>query len=253
MGNVWHLLLLSTVLNWGTAAVAAPLQLLTEDAPPMSFLRAGQVDGMSAEVVRELANRLGEEIRIELVPWTRAYQLAQQQADTAVFSTVRTPEREALFRWVGPLVRGQTRFYSLKSSQLQVRDLQEAARIGPIAVPREWYTYQTLKAHGLDNVYGTSSSRQMISLLKHGRASLIATEDITLAQELAAGGLALDQVQAHYSFMSSDYYIAFSPQTDAARVQRWQTELESMQADGSLRRIVQRWLPGVMQPGGPLR
>ena len=48
--------------------VAAPLQLLTEDAPPMSFLRAGKVDGMSVEVVRELANRLGEEIRIELVP-----------------------------------------------------------------------------------------------------------------------------------------------------------------------------------------
>ncbi len=55
-----------------------------------------------------------------------------------MFSTVRTPERETLFRWVGPLVRGQTRFYSLKSSQLQVRDLQEAARVGPIAVPREW-------------------------------------------------------------------------------------------------------------------
>lgn len=248
MGNVWRLLLLSVVLSWGPAVVAAPLQLLTEDAPPMSFLRAGKVDGMSAEVVRELANRLGEEIRIELVPWTRAYLLAQQQADTAVFSTVRTPEREALFRWVGPLVRGQTRFYSLKSSQLQVRDLQEAARVGPIAVPREWYTYQTLKAHGLDNVYGTSGSRQMISLLKHGRVRLIATEDITLAQELAAGGLALDQVQAHYSFMSSDYYIAFSPQTDAARVQRWQAELESMQADGSLRRIVQHWLPGVRRP-----
>ena len=72
MGNVWRLLLLSVVLSWGPAVVAAPLQLLTEDAPPMSFLRAGKVDGMSAEVVRELANRLGEEIRIKQVPWTRA-------------------------------------------------------------------------------------------------------------------------------------------------------------------------------------
>jgi len=248
MGNIWHLLLLNVVLSWGGAAVAAPLQLLTEDAPPMSFLRAGHVDGMSAEVVRELARRLGEDITIELVPWTRAYLLAQQQIDTAVFSTVRTPEREALFRWVGPLVRGQTRFYSLKSSQLQIRDLQEAAGAGPIAVPREWYTYQTLKTHGLSNVYGTSSSRQMISLLKHGRVSLIATEDITLAQELAAGGLDLDEVEAHYSFMNSDYYIAFSPQTDPARVQRWQAELGAMKADGSLRKIVQRWLPGVTQP-----
>ncbi len=243
MGKGWHLLLLSTVLCWGLTGMAAPLRLLTEDAPPMSFLREGRVEGMSVEVVRELARRLGEEIEIELVPWTRAYLLAQQQADTAVFSTVRTPEREALFRWVGPLVRGQTRFYSLKSS-----NLQEATRAGWIAVPREWYTYQTLKAHGLNNVYGTSGSRQMINLLKHGRASLIATEDITLAQELAAGGLALDQVQAHYSFMSSDYYIAFSVQTDPGRVRRWQAMLEAMRADGSLKRIVQRWLPGVALP-----
>ena len=48
--------------------------------------------------------------------------------------------------------------------------------------------------------------------------------------------------------MSSDYYIAFPPQTDAVRVQRWQAELESMQADGSLRRIVQHSLPGVRRP-----
>lgn len=247
MGKVWQLLLLCSVLGCG-AVVAAPLQLLTEDAPQMSFLRAGQVDGMSTEVVRELARRLGEEISIDLVPWTRAYQLAQRQADTAVFPTVRTTEREALFRWVGPLLRGKTRFYSLKSSHLQIATLQDAAGAGWIAVPREWHTYQSLKARGLVNVYGTLNARQMVRLLKHGRASLIATEDVTLAQDLAAGGLALDQVQAHFSFMNSDYYIAFSPQTDPARVQRWQAGLDSMQADGSLRRIVQRWLPGVTQP-----
>lgn len=239
-------LLLLTVLCWVLPGMAAPVRLLTEDAPPMSFMQAGGVDGMSVDVVRELARRLGEDIEIELVPWTRAYLLAQQQADTAVFSTVRTPEREALFQWVGPVVRGKTRFYSLKSSGLQVRNLQEAASIGWVAVPREWYTYQTLRGHGLNNVYGTSGSRQMVNLLKHGRASLIATEDITLAQELAAGGLDPDQVQAHFSFMSSDYYIAFSRQTDSQRVLKWQTMLEAMRADGSLKRIVQRWLPGVM-------
>ena len=68
MGKGWHLLLLSTVLCWGLPGMAAPLRLLTEDAPPMSFLREGRVEGMSAEVVRELARRLGDEIKIELVP-----------------------------------------------------------------------------------------------------------------------------------------------------------------------------------------
>jgi len=227
---------------WPLLAVAE-LRLLTEQAPPTSFLRDGQPDGYSVEVVRELIRRTGSQASIELLPWTRAYFLAKSEADTGLFAVVRTAEREVLFQWVGPILQGATRFYSLKSSNLRIDSLEDAARAGTLALPKQWYSYETLQRMGFTNLYGVPSSRQMVTMLKHGRVKLIATEDLTLREELATGGLTPEEVQGHLAFMQSDYYIAFSPQTAPALVERWRHELDGMRRDGSLEAILRRWLP----------
>lgn len=230
------------------APVAAELRLLTEEAPPMSFTRDGEPSGFSVEVVRALLARTGDSGKIEVLPWTRAFHLAQQAADTALFSTVRTPVREDRFHWVGPIVVGTTSFYSLKSRHLVIDTLQQAAASGPLALPKQWYTYETLSAQGFSNLYGVSSSKQMVTMLKHGRVKLIATEDLTLAGELAAAELKPQDVTAHVPFMRSAYYIAFSPQTSVVRVMRWQRALQQMHEDGSLAAILKRWLPHAAMP-----
>lgn len=232
------------ILVWflfGGASVQAELRLMTEEAPPTSFSRDGEVQGFAVEVVRALIERTAEPARIELLPWTRAYHLAQQKPDMAIFATVRTPEREARFQWVGPILQGTTSFYSLKSRGLQFDNLEQVAASGPLAVPKQWYTFETLSARGLQNLYGVSGPKQMVTMLKHGRVQLIATEDLTLADELSTGGLSIDEVQAHLPFMQSSYYIAFSPQTDRERVRRWQQALLSMHEDGSFAVIFRRW------------
>ena len=230
------------------APVAAELRLLTEEAPPMSFIRDGEPSGFSVEVVRALLARTGDSGKIEVLPWTRAFHLAQQAADTALFSTVRTPVREDRFHWVGPIVVGTTSFYSLKSRHLVIDTLQQAAASGPLALPKQWYTYETLSAQGFSNLYGVSSSKQMVTMLKHGRVKLIATEDLTLAGELAAAELKPQDVTAHVPFMRSAYYTAFSPQTSVVRVMRWQRALQQMHEDGSLAAILKRWLPHAAMP-----
>lgn len=230
------------------APVAAELRLLTEEAPPMSFTRDGEPSGFSVEVVRALLARTGDSGKIEVLPWTRAFHLAQQAADTALFSTVRTPVREDRFHWVGPIVVGTTSFYSLKSRHLVIDTLQQAAASGPLALPKQWYTYETLTAQGFSNLYGVSSSKQMVTMLRHGRVKLIATEDLTLAGELAAAELKPQDVTAHVPFMRSAYYIAFSPQTSVVRVMRWQRALQQMHEDGSLAAILKRWLPHAAMP-----
>ncbi|WP_339523198.1 substrate-binding periplasmic protein [Pseudomonas sp. EA_35y_Pfl2_R111] len=226
----------------------ADLHLLTEDAPPTSFSRDGELHGLAVEVVRALIERTGDSGEIELLPWTRAYHLAQLEPDTAIFSTVRTPEREAKFQWVGPLLIGTTSFYSLKSRNLHFDSLQQAAESGPLAVPKQWYTFETLNARGFKNIYGVTSSKNMVTMLKHERVQLIATEDLTLKEELATGGLRPEQVQAHLPFMRSAYYIAFSLQTDAALVERWRRALDEMHQDGSFAQIFRRWLPHAELP-----
>lgn len=231
---------------------AGELRLLTEDAPPMSFVDGAQVSGMSVEVVRALIERTGDTARIELVPWTRAIHLTRLHADTALFSTVRTPEREAQFQWVGPILVGTTRFYSLTSRGVVVNSLQDAADSGPLAVPKQWYTYETLASLGFNNLYGVPSPKQMLAMLKRGRVKLIATEDLTLAGELASVDLSPMEVNAHIPIMHSAYYIAFSLLAEPEQVARWQRALTGMHEDGSLEAILKHWLPEAELPPLPL-
>lgn len=243
---------LCSLLSCWLAVLCSPalaeLRLLTEAAPLMSFMRDGELSGLSVEVVRALLARTGDSARIELLPWTRALHLAQQEADTALFSTVRTAQREERFQWVGPIVVGTTRFYSLKSQGLTIDNMAQAAATGPLALPKQWYTFEILKAHGFDNLYGVPSSRHMMTMLQHGRVQLIATEDLTLAGELASVGLRPADVNAHLPFMRSAYYIAFSLPTSVERVARWQLALRQMHEDGSLAAILRRWLPQAELP-----
>lgn len=234
-------LLLSCCL--GGPLQAEPLRLYTEEYPPINYSEDGEATGLASEVVREIMRRTGQHAPIEVVPWARGYQLARTRPNTGLFVTMRTPAREALFKWVGPLARAITGFYALRSSALRLASLEQARQFGAIAVPRDWYSHQRLQAEGFANLYPVTGPAQVIRMLKRGRVKLMVLDNLSLNALLAQGGVRADEVELLYSFMHSDAYIAFSPQTDDALIARWQTELDDMKADGSFAALYRKWLP----------
>lgn len=240
--NIVAVLLLSLF----TASVNANIQLFTEEAAPLAFTQDNQLRGMSVDIARELIRRTASQgALIKVRPWARGYYKALHDANTAIFSTVRTPEREKLFQWVGPILLGTTSFYSLKSRNLTINTLADAQTSGPLAVPKKWYTFDALTDMGFANLYGVSTAKNMVTMLKHGRVKLIATQDVTLKDELATGGLNVAEVQSHVPFMQSAYYIAFSLSTDPEVVATWQRAFDDMRRDGTYALILKRWLPDV--------
>jgi polar amino acid transport system substrate-binding protein len=95
-----------------TAAETAGLKILTEESPPLNFIKDGEITGLATEVVRELGKRTGSAATIRLVPWQEGYQALLEQPDVALFSTVMTAERKPLFKWVGPLAVLDTNLYA---------------------------------------------------------------------------------------------------------------------------------------------
>lgn len=238
------------VFGWlvSAGACAAALQLYTEDYPPLNFSRDGKPAGLSVEVVEEILRRTGQQARISVVPWARGYQAAQSEPNTGLFVAMRTEEREQLFKWVGPIIVGVTSFYALKDSGLSIGSLDDASKVGTIAVPRQWYSYQTLQAKGLPNLYGVVGPKQMMTMLRHRRVPVVVADNVTLVSLLALGELKPGDVEPLHSFLRSYAYIAFSPATDDALVAQWQAALDAMKADGSFAVIYQRWLPGQELP-----
>lgn len=116
-------------------AASAPrpwLYLTTETSAPSSMLEGTRVIGIATDKVREAMHRAGVDYSIELLPWKRAYLAAQQRPDACVYSTSRTPEREKLFKWVGPTDVGQWVLMGRADSKLTLRSLEDARglRIG---------------------------------------------------------------------------------------------------------------------------
>ncbi len=253
----WHRLLW-LLLGCGLCAAlqAEPLRLYTEEYPPLNYSEDGEPTGLATEVVREIMRRTGQNAPISVVPWARGYQLAQLRPNTGLFVTMRTAEREHLFKWVGPLIRSITGFYALRRAALHIASLDEARQFDAIAVPRDWYSQQRLQAEGFANLYPVTEPAQMVRMLKRGRVQLVVLDNLSLNALLAQGGIRAGEVELLYSFMHSDAYIAFSPQTDVALISRWQGELDEMKADGSFAAIYRKWLPGEPLPeplDAPLR
>lgn len=226
-----------------TLLSAAQLRLYTEDYHPLSYLDNGVVSGMAVEVVEALLRETGQTVAIELVPWTRAYQQAQRQANVGIFPTVRTPQREAKFHWVGPIAAGHTSFYSRKEDKLQVHNLEDVERLGTLAVPKQWYSHEVLSDMGLKTLYAVPTPEHMLRMFKHRRVALLLANSLTLDALLATQGMHREDLQQHFSLMAHKTYIAFSLGTDPVLLQRWQQALQTMRGNGELARIHRHWFP----------
>ena len=233
------LMLLISVPNLHLSA--EELQLYTEEWPPLNFTRDNQLTGYSVELVQALSQLTGDPVRIESVPWTRGYGLAQQQANTGLFSVGRIAERESLFQWVGPFVSSQNRFYTLKGSPLKINSLADA-RQHKLVMPRLWYSVQYLQSQGFDDIYTVTSPEIMMNMFRNGRSDLLAASDVTLPNVLALADLTPADVVPQFSFMEHSSYLVFSPATNPQVALRWQKALEQLRGDGTVARLQSRWL-----------
>ncbi|SDD93715.1 polar amino acid transport system substrate-binding protein [Kordiimonas lacus] len=111
------------------------LHLLTEENHPYSYTdtSSGEVTGTGVGIVREIMAQSGVSYSIQSLPWQRAYRRAQSNANTCVFITNRTPAREPLFQWVGPLLEGGWAVFKRPDSTAMIdtpKDLQRYTVVG---------------------------------------------------------------------------------------------------------------------------
>ncbi|WP_431484280.1 substrate-binding periplasmic protein [Pseudomonas solani] len=113
-----------------------------------------------------------------------------------------------------------------------------------IAAPRKWLIYRRLQEMGFTNLYGVDTPEQMMRLLRLGRTDLVAADTLSVATLAREEGLAPEQLRYVAPAMDQSSYIAFSPQTDARIIARWQQALEKVRADGRLVKLERKWLGG---------
>lgn len=257
--NIGRMLLLATLLWTATetgaraAAPAPQLTLLTEFAPPASMLEGGNasgtgaVIGRSSDKVRELMQRTGIAYTMDIQPWKRAYTAALERPDTCVFATTRLPERDALFKWIGPIESADWVLLGRADRQFALRTLEDARklRIGTYnGDAREAFLRE--RGFSVDSVPNDMINPQKLLL---GRIDL-------WAASMGRGSVMLEQngwtgrIVPMLTFRQVDVYLACNRNLPDALVKRMNGAIEAMQHDGTMRKIEQKyesWRPAVRQ------
>ena len=134
-------LLLGLVLSACAARAELPADykvvLLTENFPPFNmavddknFARDDGIDGISAEIVRAMFKACRHQLHTLTLrfPWDRLYRLTLDKANYGLFSTTFTPERQPLFKWVGPLAKTGWVLLAAPGNNVSVASLKDAAQ-----------------------------------------------------------------------------------------------------------------------------
>jgi len=158
------------------------IQMLTEEYPPVTFMKNGKVSGFVTDMVREISVRQGIQDNIRLTSWDEAYKMALNNPNVVLFSAERTEKREKLFQWVGPVGKNSSIFYAKKGSGLRIKSLEEARKVAAIATTANWFTEQDLKDKGFSNLVSAPLPTDNVRMLMQGKVKLSVFTDITVAE-----------------------------------------------------------------------
>jgi len=219
------------------AIAPVKLRIYTENSPPASYLDQGKLKGLSVEIVREILHRLKLPDNIQAVPWARGYTLALTQSDVALFSTTRLPQREKLFKWVGPLYSQTWGFYAKRDSALKISSLAQAKTVSRIGTYYKDAKEQYLLANGFQNLVSTKKNLSNIRHLMDGSIDLWVSSDFNMPYLAKQAGINPDQLQLVLPFKRVQNYIAFSIQSPDSLVNRWQQTLDELKQDGTYDRL----------------
>jgi polar amino acid transport system substrate-binding protein len=234
------LLYASTPAGAIAAQPSAQLTLLTEQSPPGSMLdigdasSAGAVIGRSSDKVREVMVRTGTAFSMEIQPWKRAYTAALERPDHCVFATTRLPEREPLFKWVGPIDSADWILLGRADHKFALRTLEDARglRIGTYnGDARDAYLRE--RGFKVDSAQADQINPQKLLV---GRIDLWAASMRRGSSVLEQNGWA-GRIVPVLTFRQVDVYLACNRSVPDALVKRMNTAIEAMQRDGTMHRI----------------
>ncbi|WDE04309.1 transporter substrate-binding domain-containing protein [Thalassomonas viridans] len=210
------------------AYAGEPLEVVTEDWPPYSYLLPdGSVGGIATDKVRSLLDKAGIEYRINLYPWVRAYKMALTQKNVMIYSIYRTREREDKFQWLCPLLPTHSMYVYALSERKDINiDTLEDLKQYIIGITKEEYGYQYLLGHGfVESKHLDITPNYDINLRKlmEKRVDMIIESSHTMKIRLQSIGYKFDRVTPVFEVDTgavADNCMAFSLGTPAELIEQ---------------------------------
>lgn len=222
---------------------ALALKLLTEENPPLNYTENKKVTGMGTDVLTEMGRRANVPLDIAVMPWNKAYEIAQDAKETCIYSTARLSNRENLFKWVGPIAVNKWGLFALEGFKPEIKSLKEARPYRVAGVTRDAKT-EFLKQEGVTNIVEEKDDKLNPAKLtlnrKEAQKADLWVTSVATAKKVAAEAKA-PPIKLVHVVRSSESWLACSPRTQPATLKALTEALDGMKKDGSFEKIVKRY------------
>lgn len=201
------------------------VRIVTEHLAPYQISKNNELvsGSIGLQVKAILANVLPHNT-IEVLPWTRAFQLASTRPNTIIFSLVRTPEREKNFIWIKQIGEVTTEMISLKDSDIAVASKLPDLKGLAIGVKRQDAISNFLVDRGFEyekDLIEILSTLSTIQMLEKGRVEVIPASSEIIDFYCQKTGCNRSDFKTIYTVteLSAKFYLAVSLGSDESLIQ----------------------------------
>lgn len=232
------------LLKTGAADAAShEYNYVAEDAAPQNYLEQGVLKGYAAELLMAMWYRMGvKPKKIQFLPWDKAYQLALSQPNTVLLTTTRLDEREALFKWVGPINTPRFSLFADSARGIRISNLEDARKFRVGTVINDAAEMIILKRKfPKDRLDRSHDIKTALGRLQDGKFELFAYSEASMKHSLKLFGIDGKRYVNVFPIAGSSVFFAFHKDMPDSAIKDFQDALNALKSDGTYKKIKEKY------------
>lgn len=222
MSKFWVFLLALFLISINS--FAEPIRVVTEDLPPLNYLEEDKLKGLAADKVKVVLDDLGyDSAAIEVLPWSRAYDIALHEKNVLIFSIARFPKREDLFSWIGVIEDFDMWAYCKSGYKHKTVHDEESIKHLSIGLQSYIRPFFDLESRGYTNVVPIKGYEHGLKMLNSERMDIIIAPRKVMESKLKELGYPENTFNAclHIKEISTTLYVAMSKSSSDSLVDKF--------------------------------
>ncbi|SDE26638.1 substrate-binding periplasmic protein [Kordiimonas lacus] len=192
--RLWCILGLTTLVS--ASVMAADLRLITEENAPVNYRdpESGEIAGAAHLLVEEMLRRADVSATFELLPWQRGFRDASTTPNVCLYGMNRTPERETMFEWVGPLFHSGWGFFGYDQT-IALSNLDDLGGHTVVSKVGDAVTIALMRDRPETRNITVEDDVAAIRLMRHGRGDLWLTGIVNARSNAELAGLPMPDMK----------------------------------------------------------
>jgi polar amino acid transport system substrate-binding protein len=228
---LWHCIAL--------ADVTQDIEYIIDDFPPFNFIGPdGNPTGINVDILYAIFQKLESSkgyADIKLKPWARGYNEVQiKSKKNVLFSMSRIPQREKLFKWVGPLTSSTTAVFTLAGNphNIEINDNTDLRKY-IYTVVREDSGEKFLRANETPDVNITTTAEFLAlpQMVGSKRTQAFVYNVVVAKWLLKTNNFPPNKFDVVYAKERGRHYFAFNNSIDDAIVAEHQKALDTIKSE----------------------